>query len=415
MSGLLFFLGLLNLGCVISMLRPRSMYDGHRFMLVIMFFTLFGSELAWFWLLLQLVLAILFVAAGVLDSGLGWFGLLLLLATWPFLAWQHKRSLQETGPIFEHALQKSLGDNYRDSIPEAVQRNFRTQISFDDYKNPLAFKRGSVEHIADIAYLPGGVRQRLDIYRPKSRPEEGCPVLLQIHGGAWSMGSKTHFALPLMSHLAENGWICVAANYRLSPSVAFPVHLEDCKAALCWIREQGREYGMNPDFVAVTGGSAGGHLAALMGLTANRPELQKLHPEVDTSVQACVPLYGEYDFLTAHAERPHYVEAEQHFIDNIMHVSKEDYLELWQLASPIMQVHENAPPFMVIHGEKDSMLPVEKARKFADELSNVSNSPVVFAEVLGAEHGYEMLRTVRTEYTVDAIHRFLEWARANPV
>jgi acetyl esterase/lipase len=100
-----------------------------------------------------------------------------------------------------------------------------------------------VEVIRGVPYGPVGVRQQLDIYRPRSIPPGGCPVLLQIHGGAWVIGDKAHQALPLMYHLASRGWICVAANYRLSPSVGFPVHLEDCKRALCWIRSKGGEYG----------------------------------------------------------------------------------------------------------------------------------------------------------------------------
>ena len=106
------------------------------------------------------------------------------------------------------------------------------------------------------------------------------------------VGDKGSQALPLMYELASRGWICVAATYRLSPSVSFPTHLIDCKSALCWIRENGAQYGMDTSFVAVTGGSAGGHLSALMGLTENRPEFQPDHPDTDTSVQACIPFYG---------------------------------------------------------------------------------------------------------------------------
>jgi len=169
---------------------------------------------------------------------------------------------------------------------------------------------------------------------------------------------------------------------------------------------------MNPDFVAVTGGSAGGHLAALMGLTANRPDLQKLHPQTDTSVQACVPLYGEYDFLTAHADHPNFEFIDRTFTESIMHVSRHDDPALWQLASPITQAHEDAPPFLVIHGELDSLLPVAKARKFSQVLKKASTSPVVYVEMPGAEHGFEIVRTVRTEYAIDGVHRFLEWVRA---
>ena len=167
--------------------------------------------------------------------------------------------------------------DYRNDIPADVQGKLRQQVSFRDWRAPFAMGHPDVEVIKHIPYGPAGVRQQLDIYRPRHIPEGGCPVVLQIHGGAWMMGDKGGQALPLMYELASRGWICVAANSRLSPSVSFPTHLHDCKSALCWIREKGSEYGMNTDFVAVTGGSAGGHLTALMGLTANRRELQPGH------------------------------------------------------------------------------------------------------------------------------------------
>jgi acetyl esterase/lipase len=414
MSWLLFGLALFNLGSVVLMFYPRPVYRSQAFVMILYVFSLPGTELAWIWLPLQVVLGSAFINAGALDSAIGLLGLGILLLTWPALAWRHWQSLRLSEKAVENALCSGLGQDYRKAIPPGVEHNFRTRVGFRDWCRPLAFRHANVERIADIPYLPGGVRQHLDIYRPKDRPPGGCPVLLQIHGGAWMLGHKAQQALPLMYHMASNGWICVAANYRLSPSVSFPSHLEDCKAALCWIREHGREYGMDPNFVAVTGGSAGGHLAALMGLTANRPDLQNLHQQTDTKVQACVPFYGEYDFLTAHANHPEYELIDRIFTQHIMHTSRDDDPALWQLASPITQVHKDAPPFMVIHGELDSLLPVAGARKFSGALSNASTSPVVYLEMPGAEHGFEILRTVRGESAIDGVHRFLEWVRARP-
>jgi acetyl esterase/lipase len=412
MNWLLLGMALFNLGSLVCMFYPRPVYRSHVFILVLYAFSLLGTELAWIWLLLQVVLASAFIYAGALGSATGLLGLGILLLTWPGLALRHWQSLRLSGQVVENALRSGLGQDYREAIPPAMRRGFRTRIGMRDWVRPLGFRRGDVERIADIPYLPGGVRQRLDIYRPKHRPADGCPVLLQIHGGGWMLGHKAQQALPLMHHMAGNGWVCVAVNYRLSPSVGFPAHLEDCKAALCWIREHGREYGMNPDFVAVTGGSAGGHLAALMGLTANQPDLQKLHPQTDTSVQACVPFYGEYDFLTAHADHPMFEFIDRTFTESIMHVSRHDDPALWQLASPITQVHEDAPPFLVIHGDLDSLLPVAKARTFSQVLKGASTSPVVYVEMPGADHGFEIVRTVRAEYAIDGVHRFLEWVRA---
>ena len=227
------------------------------------------------------------------------------------------------------------------------------------------------------------------------------------------IGDKGSQALPLMHHLASKGWICVAANYRLSPSVGFPTHLEDCKRALCWVREHGREYGMNTDFVAVTGGSAGGHLSALMGLTANRPEFQQDSPEVDTSVQACIPFYGIYDFLVRYDQHPNKQVYERFLTGKVLHESVKDNPALWDLASPVAQIHADAPPFMILHGALDSLAAVSEGRVFSQKLAEVSNNPVVYVEMPGAEHAWEIIHSLRTEHTIDGVHRFLEWVRAN--
>jgi acetyl esterase/lipase len=226
------------------------------------------------------------------------------------------------------------------------------------------------------------------------------------------MGDKGGQALPLMYEMASKGWICVAANYRLSPSVSFPTHLQDCKSALCWVREKGAEYGMDTRFVAVTGGSAGGHLSALMGLTANRPELQPDHPDTDTTVQACIPFYGVYDFLVRYDQHPNRRVYERFLSGKVLHETLEDNPALWDLASPVAQIHEDAPPYMVFHGTHDSLAVVNEGRVFSQKLREVSKNPVIYVEMPGAEHAWEIVHSLRTEHTVDGVHRFLEWVRA---
>ena len=99
----------------------------------------------------------------------------------------------------------------------------------------------------------------------------------------------------MLHELAERGWVCVAINYRLSPKATWPDHVVDCKRALAWVRDHIAEYGGDPSFVAVSGGSAGGHLAALVALTPNEPEWQPGFEDADTSVDACIPFYGVHD------------------------------------------------------------------------------------------------------------------------
>ena len=119
----------------------------------------------------------------------------------------------------------------------------------------------------------GGPRQKLDVYR-RTGHTTGCPTLLQVHGGAWVIGDKKEQGRPLMLHLAKQGWVCFDPSYRLATQATWPAHLYDVKQALAWGKEHGEEDGADPGFVVVTGGSAGGHLAALVALTPNEPAWQ---------------------------------------------------------------------------------------------------------------------------------------------
>ena len=100
------------------------------------------------------------------------------------------------------------------------------------------------------------------------------------------MGEKEQQGKPLMYHMAQRGWLCVAINYRLSPKAAFPAHIIDVKKSIAWVKEHIRDYGGNPDFIAITGGSAGGHLSSLAALTPNRADWQPGFEHADTSLQA---------------------------------------------------------------------------------------------------------------------------------
>ena len=138
-------------------------------------------------------------------------------------------------------------------------------------------QRKGVRRLRNVEFARvGGRHLRLDVTVPSAPVPAGRarrPALMQIHGGGWVIGDKREQGLPLLNHMAAQGWVGFNVNYRLSPGVAFPDHLIDLKRGLAWIKEHADEYGIDPDFVCVTGGSAGGHLTALMGLTANDPAL----------------------------------------------------------------------------------------------------------------------------------------------
>ena len=163
-------------------------------------------------------------------------------------------------------------------------------------------------------------------------------------------------AYPLLSHLAERGWVCVSIDYRVSPRHTWPDHIVDVKRALAWIKENIADYGGDPDFVAITGGSAGGHLCSLAALTHDDPQYQPGFEDADTSVAAAVPIYGRYDWFTAKGSgRKEFIAFLQKFVvKKPIAEHKQVYLD----ASPIKRLRPDAPPFFILHGEDDSIIPV---------------------------------------------------------
>jgi acetyl esterase/lipase len=195
-------------------------------------------------------------------------------------------------------------------------------------------------------------------------------------------------------------------NYRLSPRVAFPDMLIDLKRAIAWIRENADDYGIDPSFIAVTGGSAGGHLTALVALTANDAVYQPGFEDADTTVQAAVPFYGVYDFTNRNGFWfPDTVE--QFIAPWVMQKSFEDHPEDYAKASPMDQVRADAPPFLVIHGDKDTLAPVEDARDFVSRLRAVSEQPVHHLELRGAQHAFDIFPSIRCNAVISAVDQYL--------
>jgi acetyl esterase/lipase len=215
-----------------------------------------------------------------------------------------------------------------------------------------------------------------------------------------------------MTHMAaEHGWVCVAANYRLSPLATFPDHVVDVKRALRWIREHIAEYGGDPSFVCVTGGSAGGHLTALTALSANDPRFQPGFEQVDTRVAAAVPFYGVYDFLDRKG-----IRGRQSMVpllaERVFKVKPEQDPELWAAMNPIDRIHGQAPPFLVIQGTHDTLVFVEEGREFVRALREKSSAPVAYLEMLGAQHAFDVFHSPRSRHAVLAVAAFLENVRA---
>ena len=262
-----------------------------------------------------------------------------------------------------------------------------------------------------VSYGPHGRANLADIWRRSDLPRDGkAPVLLQVPGGAWMIGWRRPQAYPLMSHLVSRGWVCVSMNYRVSPWHTWPDHIVDVKRALAWVKENIAAYGGDPNFVAISGGSAGGHLSALAALTPNDPKFQPGFEEADTSVVAAVPYYGRYDWYSTEADgRAEFVEVlERLVVKRKLSTHRHIYLD----ASPIQYVRPDAPPFFVLHGSDDSLIPVVEAQEFVDELRAVSKSPVAYAELPNAQHAFDIFGSPRAIQSAEAVARFLSWVYA---
>lgn len=248
--------------------------------------------------------------------------------------------------------------------------------------------------------------QVLDVWRRKDLPAQPAPVLIFVPGGAWVHGKAMGQGSALLSRLAEQGWVCLAIDYRVAPHHRWPRHITDVKTAIAWARANVDKFGGDRNFVAVAGCSAGGHLSALAGLTPDDPAHQAELPEgADSSVDAVVGIYGRYDWEDRSTpERVRFVD----FLERVVvKKSLARHPEVFRDASPIARVHRNAPPFLVIHGSKDNVIPVEQARSFVERLRAVSHSMVGYLELPGAGHGYDLIDGERAGATAHAASLFL--------
>jgi acetyl esterase/lipase len=323
----------------------------------------------------------------------------------------HRNATKETADVLEAALIEGLGEDYRSRIREPFSPKPEVPLARRQLVLPDMRARKRYRAVRNISYGDAGRRNLLDVWKRRDLPSDAkAPVLFQVHGGAWTMGQKEGQAEPLMAHLAERGWVCVTTNYRLSPRATWPDLIVDVKKALAWTKATIAEHGGDPEFVVITGGSAGGHLCSLAALTPHVTDFQPGFEDADTSVVAAVPFYGVYDFVNRHGTSR--ADMEGFLGRTVFKTLLADDRDRWEQASTISHVGPDAPPFFITHGTNDSLVPVEQARTFADELRKVSKREVVYAELPGAQHAFEIFPSVRAHATAYAVERFLAVVRS---
>lgn len=222
-----------------------------------------------------------------------------------------------------------------------------------------------------------------------------APAVLHVHGGGWTGGRRGRQARPLIHHLARQGWAVFDMTYRLSPKATFPDQLHDVRRALAWIRERAGELGVDPSFIALTGGSAGGQLAALAAMDPGGPP-----------VQACVPLYGVHDLL-----RPDGRPLWPYLASHVLKVAPADDPAAWIAASPVCCAHDRRPPFLIVHGALDALVRPDQSERLAAALREAGGPGVGLAVLPGATHGFDSIPSLRSARLADTMLLVLEGLR----
>ena len=283
------------------------------------------------------------------------------------------------------------------------------RITWRDLALVWPFRPRSVRRVANVEYASvNGRSLRLDVLRPDGDDVKGLPVFIYVHGGGLVIGHKNQQGRLTVHELVAAGWVCVSINYRLSPRATWPDHVVDVKRALAWVKQQVAEHGGDPGFVVIGGGSAGAHLASLCALSAADKTFQPGFADVDLSVQGCVAYYGIYDFVDRDRHFPYRAFQSLLLARLVMKQPLSRAQELYERASPVHHISPSAPPFLVWHGDRDSLAPVAGARSFVEKLRATSTAPCAYVEVPGAQHAFELFPSLRSVPVVHGTQRFCQ-------
>jgi acetyl esterase/lipase len=251
-------------------------------------------------------------------------------------------------------------------------------------QEPVAFE-------LDVPYADtGNPRHRVDLYLPRDRTGDALPVIVFFHGGGWLQGDKSDGAGRLMPLLRTGHYAGVSAGYRLSSEATWPAQIHDAKAAIRWVRANARRYGLDADRIGVWGRSAGGHLAAMIGVSDDAPELEGdvgPHQGMSSQVAAVASFSGATELLAligqpSDIDRAQLDAPEARLIGGGLRENPEKA----KAASPIAYVSPNDAPVLTVHGTEDRLVPHDQAVRFDAALRN-AGVPSHLVGVAGAGHG----------------------------
>lgn len=269
---------------------------------------------------------------------------------------------------------------------------------------PLRMPAGATAH-RDLAYVRDGhARQKLDLFLPE-KSTGPIPLVIWVHGGGWQNGSKDQ-CLPLRLGFTARGYAVASLNYRLSGHAVFPAQIEDCQAAVRWLRDHANDYGLDPERFAVWGASAGGHLVALLGTAGDSAEFAPTPPpKTSARVQAVCDFYGPTDLLKfaltpgylghARADSPESKLLGGPVLDRPAQAKR---------ANPITYVGPGDPPFLIIHGSADPVVPPQQSTLLHAALQ-AAGLPSTHRTIADAKHGGPEFSTPAVADEVDAFFR----------
>ncbi|HEY5104074.1 MAG TPA: DUF3293 domain-containing protein [Acidimicrobiales bacterium] len=253
-------------------------------------------------------------------------------------------------------------------------------------------------------------RQRLDVWR-LSTTSKDAPVIYYLHGGAWTFGDKREQGRPMLHEFVRRGWIVVASNYRLAPRHAWPAQIEDATRALGWVKKNIATYGGDPERVVIAGGSAGGHLASLLALSAHDPTWRPgdMSDVTDWSVRGALSFYGVLEMT---GDETHWhglgrgirLLLERHVVQAPYEGNESLYLSL----SPYERISPHAPPFFVVQGVNDTLVDVNVARNFVAKFRATTFAPIYHVELPFTQHAFDVTASPRTSATTRAAVAFAE-------
>jgi acetyl esterase/lipase len=270
-----------------------------------------------------------------------------------------------------------------------AEENGISQKEQDWFANPPA----TVETRGDVTYLEPARAEKLDLYLPKNRPSgTRSPAVILIHGGGWTKGDKRQAReIEIGTTLAENGFVAASVNYDLTPNGRYPANLKDCKNAVRFLRTNSKVYGIDPDKIAVLGGSAGGHLALMVGYTGDDPSLapKAPYPGVSDKVGAVVDMYGVSDIPNRKKTDADGTPGELIGINELIQLmfgNAEDA----KVASPINHISPQSPPTIILQGKKDKSVDRDQSITLHDALQKAgAQTQIILLESAGHSFSFK--------------------------